>query len=187
MQPIRRLMQSLEKLASPEHYLFTPHDLRPLLPTLSDTAFKTLLSRAVAENHLKRICRGLYLYKPVAPQNGLLLFHTAARLRASGFNYLSLETVLSEAGVISQVPINWVSIMSSGRSNIITCGRLGTIEFVHTRQQPDALTKDLHYDSRYKLWRASVALALRDMRATHRSVDLIDWSVADEFIRSTRR
>ena len=55
MQPIRRLMQSLEKLANPEHYLFTPHDLRPLLPELSDTAFKTLLSRAVAENHLERI------------------------------------------------------------------------------------------------------------------------------------
>jgi len=180
-------MQSLEKLASSEHYLFTLHDLRVLLPALSDTAFKTLLSRAAAENHLERICRGLYLYKPVAPQSGLLLFHAAARLRASGFNYISLETVLSEAGVISQTPINWISLMSSGRSNIITCGRFGTIEFVHTRQQPDALTKDLYYDSRCKLWRASVTLALRDMRATHRSLDLIDWSIADEFVQSTRR
>ena len=187
MQPIRHLMQSLEKLASPEHYLFTPHDLRPLLPELSETAFKTLLSRAVDDNHLERICRGLYLYKPVEPQSGLLLFHAAARLRASGFNYMSLDTVLSEAGVISQVPINWVSIMSSGRSSTIACGRFGTIEFVHTRQQPEALVKDLHYDSRCKLWCASVALALRDMRVTHRSLDLIDWSVADEFIRSAGR
>ena len=188
MQPIRRLMQSLSQLASPERYLFTPHDLRALLPELSDAAFKTLLSRAVADAHpLERICRGLYLDKPALAPSGLLLFHAAERLRASGFNYISLETVLSEAGVISQIPISWISLMSSGRSNVIACGRFGTIEFVHTRQQPDALTKDLHYDSRYKLWRASVALALRDMRATHRSLDLIDWSIADEFVQSARR
>ncbi len=187
MQPIRRLMQSLAKLANSEHYLFTPHDLRALLPELSETAFKTLLSRAVTENHLERICRGLYLYQPVAPQNGLLLFHAAACLRASGFNYISLETVLSDAGVISQIPMHRIFLMSSGRSNVIPCGRWGTIEFVHTRQRPDVLAKELHYDVRCKLWRASVALALRDMRATHRSLDLIDWSVANELVRSASR
>jgi hypothetical protein len=51
MQPIRRLMQSLSQLASSERYLFTPHDLRALLPELSEAAFKTLLSRAVADDH----------------------------------------------------------------------------------------------------------------------------------------
>jgi hypothetical protein len=180
-------MQSLEKLASPEHYLFMSHDLRALLPEISEAAFKTLLSRAIAGNHLERVCRGLYLYKPVAPQTGLLLFHAAAYLRASSFNYISLETALSDAGVISQIPINWISLMSSGRSNVIDCGRWGSIEFIHTRQQAQTLTKDLHYDGRCKLWRASVTLALRDMRATHRNLDLIDWSVANEFIRSTGR
>ena len=81
MQPIRRLMQSLGHLGSPEHCLFTPDDLRSLLPDLSDAAFKTLLSRAVKEGHLVRLCRGLYLYEKVAVNNGRLLFHAAARLR----------------------------------------------------------------------------------------------------------
>ena len=134
MQPTRRLMQALLKFATPERYLFTPHDFRALLPDISDAAFKTLLSRAVQEGHLAHLCRGMYMYEPIAPSNGLLLFHTAARLRANGFNYISLETVLSEAGVISQIPINWVSIMSSGRSNVISCDRFGTIDFVHTQQ-----------------------------------------------------
>jgi hypothetical protein len=181
MQPIRRLMQNLAVFANAERYLFTPSDLRALFPDLSDLAFKTLLSRAVKENYLERVCRGLYLYQQ-SVQNGLLLFHAAARLRANAFNYLSLETVLSETGVISQVPMNWISVMSSGRSNVIACGRWGTIEFIHTRQKPEELRKDLSYDSRYKMWKASVALALRDMRATHRSLDLIDWSVANELI-----
>ena len=70
--------------------------------------------------------------------------------------------------------------MSSGRSNVISCGRWGTIEFVHTRQRPEDLAGQLHYDARCRLWRAGVQLALRDMRATHRNLDLIDWSVAHE-------
>jgi len=181
MQPLQCLMQNLAKLANAERYLFTPSDLRALLPGLSITAFKTLLSRVVQNGYLERVCRGLYFYKQTAP-TGLLLFHAAARLRASSFNYISLETVLSEAGVISQVPMQWISLMSSGRSNTIHCGRWGTIEFIHTRQRPEDLAKDLHYDSSYKLWKASVSLALRDMRATHRNLDLIDWSSADELI-----
>lgn len=182
MQPIRRLMQSLAVLSSPEHCLFTPYDLRALAPDLSDGAFKTLLSRAVQQGYLARVCRGLYLYARVAPTHGLLLFHAAARLRADGFNYLSLETVLSDAGVISQVPLNWISVMSSGRSSVISCGRWGTIEFVHTNQHPIDLKGLLQYDARCRLWRASVPQALRDMRATHRSLDLVDWSVANEFV-----
>ncbi len=183
MQPIRRLIKGLDKLANNAHYLFTPHDLRALLADLSLSAFRTLLSRAVKEGYLERACRGVYLFPRAIPTDGLLLFHVAARLRANEFNYISLETVLSEAGVISQIPMNWISLMSSGRSNHINCGRFGTIEFVHTTRKPAELMKQLTYSSRCGLWRASVALALYDMRVTHRNLDLIDWSVADEFIR----
>ena len=159
-----------------------PTDLRALLPDLSEAAFKTLLSRAVRDGHLARVCRGLYLYERVDYPRGLLLFHAAARLRADTFNYISLETALSDAGVISQIPINWITLMSAGRSNIIRCGAWGTIEFVHTRKRPDDVGKQVHYDARCHLWRASVALALQDMRATRRNMDLIDWSVVNESV-----
>ncbi len=182
MQPVRRLMHNLVSLASADHYLFAPDDLRALVPDISNGAFKTLLSRAVQAGYLARVCRGLYLYVQVMPSSGLLLFHAAARLRADGFNYLSLETVLSDAGVISQVPVNWISVMSSGRSTALACGRWGTIEFVHTRQRPEELAPQLSYDSRCRLWRASVPQALRDMRATHRNLALVDRSVAHEFV-----
>jgi hypothetical protein len=112
----------------------------------------------------------------------LASFHIAALLRSDEFNYISLETALSDAGVISQIPINWISIMSSDRSNIISCGELGTIEFVHTEQKPSQLVDQLSYDESCKLWRASIPLALRDMKAARRNCDLIDWEVASEFI-----
>jgi hypothetical protein len=182
MQSIRRLMQQLQRLVTPERCLFTPDDMRAALPDISDAAFKTLLSRAVKENYLTRLCRGLYLYEQVFRNDGLLLFHAAARLRADGLNYISLETVLSDAGVISQVPINRITVMSSGRSSVISCGSWGTIEFVKTRQFPQELVGQIHYDVRCRLWRASIRQALRDMRATQRSIDLIDWRVANGLI-----
>ncbi len=61
MLPLRRLMQSLATLATPERYLFALDDLRVLLPELSASAFKTLLIRAVKQGCWDRVCRGLYL------------------------------------------------------------------------------------------------------------------------------
>ena len=111
-----------------------------------------------------------------------LLGHTAARLRASHFNYLSLETVLSDAGIISQIPVSRITLMSSGRSNVISCGVYGSIEFVHTRKMAGDLAADLSYDKEVGLWRASCAQAVQDMRDTGRDTGLINWEAAREFV-----
>lgn len=171
----------LERNATEKNYLFTPQDLKLLHPNLSATALKTILSRAVNANLLERVCRGLYAYKK--PANGLLLFHAAAYLRRDTFNYISLETALSNVGIISQVPMQWISIMSSGRSNIISCANFGTIEFIHTSQKPVDLMNQLIYDKHCRLWRANIALAIRDMKITQRNCDLIDWELVHELIR----
>jgi predicted transcriptional regulator of viral defense system len=182
MQPMKFLVDWLTKNANSEHYLFTLQDLRSLFPGLSDSAYKTLLSRTVGAGYLEKVCRNLYMYSRNMSPTGLVLFHVAAHLRAHEFNYISLETVLSDAGVISQVPINSIFIMSSGRSNIIDCGKYGQIEFVHTSQKPNKLIKQIFYDAPCRLWRATVPQALRDMKITRRNNDLIDWDAANEFI-----
>lgn len=181
-QPLRRLYESLYALATPERYLFTPTDMRALVPELSDTAYRALLSRASRDDKLIRLCRGLYLFNPAKANPGLVLYHAAARLRANAFNYISLETALSDVGIISQVPINWITVMSSGRSQTLVCASFGTIEFIHTQRKAAALSEHLDYDHRCRLWRAKPALALRDMKVAKRNLDLIDWSVANEFV-----
>lgn len=182
MQPVKYLNQWLIENANDKHYLFTSHDLRALLNELSEATFKTLLSRAVQSGLLARLCRGLYLYQKAMLSDGLLLFHAATLLRADEFNYISLETALSDVGVISQIPMSRITIMSSGRSNIIACGDYGSIEFIHTNQKAENLMNLLTYDHRCGMWRANIELALRDMKATHRNSDLINWDIANEFI-----
>ena len=82
---------------------------------------------------------------------GMILYNTASKLRSDYFNYLSLESVLSEAGIISQVPMSWLSFMSTGRSSIIKCGNYGTIEFVHTKKKIESFIEDIYYDTNYNI------------------------------------
>lgn len=182
MQPMKQLARLLERLTSEEQYLLSLADLRGAFPEASPGGLKALLSRAEQGGLLTRVCRGIYLYPRVAYPAGLVLFHTAAKLRADAFNYLSLETVLSDAGVISQIPLHWITLMSSGRSHVVNCGGFGHIEFVHTKRRPEAVANELSYDADCHLWRASVALALRDMQLTRRSTELVDWNRADELV-----
>ena len=182
MQACRKFERDLSALADEERYLFTLSDLAALLPGHSRSALKTLVSRVAAKGVLERVCRGLYLYPGVPYPADLLLYHAAARLRAGSFCYLGLESVLSDAGVISQIPLRWITLMTSGRSGKISCGRFGTIEFIHTAKSPERLAGDLHYDSRCRLWRASVPRALADMRSARRDMELVDPNTAHEYV-----
>jgi len=172
MQPLKKLALTLDALADGEHGLFAPSDLQAAFGSYGQ--LPVLLSRAVKAGLLKRVCRGIYWYPKSNYPLGLLLFHAAARLRANEFNYISLETALSDAGVISQVPMNWITLMSSGRSHLVDCGEFGHIEFVHTAQRPEEIAGQLSYDAARHLWRASEKQALRDMKATKRSMDLVN-------------
>ncbi|HHU95355.1 MAG TPA: hypothetical protein GXX62_09795, partial [Alcaligenaceae bacterium] len=51
-QPLRRLYEGLDRLASPKRYLFTPADMRALVADISDEAYRALLSRAAKGGRL---------------------------------------------------------------------------------------------------------------------------------------
>lgn len=180
MQPIKQLSRVLASLPGRGQALFSLADLRAGLPEHASGAFRAIVMRAEREGLLTRVCRGLYRYPVAEGGDGLILYRAAARLRAGAFNYISLESALSDAGVISQIPMNHVTLMSSGRTATIACGQFGSIEFVHTKKRPNELADQLVYDARCHLWRASVALALRDMTAARRNLDLVDWEAVGD-------
>lgn len=177
---LKRLRSLLEDLTDADHYLFSLDDFTPAFYELSRSALKMLLSRAVTDGLLQHPCRGVYLYPRAPYPKGYTLCHIAAKLRAATFNYISLETALSDSGVISQVPLQWLTIMSGGRSGIVRCGHLGSIEYIHTTRRPDEIAQSVHFDRACHLWRATVSLAMADMKRCKRPMDLIDWSSIDE-------
>ena len=180
MQPLRSLESLLRKIASPDVYLFSLADLEALVPEVGHQAFKMVVTRAVKQGILHRACQGIYLFDGVAYKRGLELYHIAGKLRAGCFNYLSQESVLSEAGIISQVPLQRITLMSSGRSGVVNCGPWGSIEFTHSKKNLDRLSPELSYDPQIRLLRASPRLALADLRAARRNLDLIDERGLDE-------
>lgn len=181
MQPMKELAAVLASLADRDHCVFLATDLAAAVPDCRQLG--VLLSRATKAGLVKRVCRGVYWYPVPGYPREQLLYHAAARLRAGEFNFLSLETVLSEAGLISQVPIDWITLMSSGRSHVVNCRSYGRIEFVHTVQRPNEVAGELSWDRGKHLWRASVKQALRDLRATRRpSWELIDEEARHEFV-----
>jgi predicted transcriptional regulator of viral defense system len=181
MAPLQILKNVLEELADEEHYLFRVSDFYQLFPDMSVDALRMLLGRALKTGVLRHFCRGLYLYPRAGHQKGFELHHAAARLRERSFCYLSLESVLSEESLISQIPLGWITVVTGGRSGIIPCGVWGSIEYIHTKKYFEDIEHDLTYDYRYRLWRASVRLALKDMRYAKRPTDLIDEEAAREF------
>lgn len=80
---------------------------------------------------------------------------------------------MSEANIISQLPPKWITMMTTGRSNIISCRNFGTIEFIHTLKTPNQLAEEIYYDHKSGLWRASIKQALYDMKHARRNMDLI--------------
>ena len=180
MQPLKLLSITLESIASSERYLFTLNDIRCLFSNHTSVAFRALLWRAEKDGLLRRVCRGVYLYCKTDYPKGTLLYHTVTKLRASSFNYLSLESELSNTGIISQIPMNWITVMSSGRKSIVKCGDFGTIEFIHTKKSPNDLKNSLFYDQQFGMWRASPALALRDLKRVGRNLELVNEEVLKE-------
>lgn len=169
MQPIKRLEQwLLTSHSNNSGRLYSIGAFRALFPDLSQGAYRAVIHRAEKRGLLERVCQGVYQYVGAPDTSGLILFHAAALLRARHFNYISLETVLSEAGQLSQIPMAWITVVSTGRSAEINCGRFGTIEFVHTERPMSLVIDELSYDPRCHLYRASQRLSLADMRRFNR-------------------
>lgn len=126
-------------------------------------------------------CRGLW-YNPSAksiPAEPLLAAVQA--IRPLEFNYLSLETVLSEAGIISQMPMI-TTVMSTGPSVERLKTPFGDIEFVRTTRANIRAEPDIQMSPR-GIPVASVALAWRDLKRVGRNIDLVDTSELEQYVR----
>ncbi|WP_248885663.1 type IV toxin-antitoxin system AbiEi family antitoxin [Acidithiobacillus acidisediminis] len=174
------LLQRLAHFEQKGIVAFSKGDLEKIFPEDEKTLEKGL-QRMCRDGLLARSARGVYVFAPAIPRyRGWLIEHIAKKLRPSDFNYVSLESILSEYGVISQIPMDRLTVMTTGAKGEHTTP-FGTIEFTHTKRSiPDLLDRTIIVPGR-PLRIAKKTFAVKDLLRVGRNTGLIDWEeVQDE-------
>jgi predicted transcriptional regulator of viral defense system len=115
-------------------YVLTKADLAKAFPDEEEKTLEKSLQRLVSDGILERVTKGIYLNPMATSKKSHVVEDIAAVLRRSHLSYVSMESMLSEYGVISQVPVRRVTIMTTGAKGTYNTP-YGTIEFTHTKRR----------------------------------------------------
>nr|WP_260338295.1 DUF6088 family protein [Vibrio ponticus] len=130
------------------------------------------LKRLVKNQILERLARGIYLYTLSRDRFSANTLEIIAKtLRRGEYSYISLESALSEYGVISQIPVDRLTVMTTGRKGQYKT-RYGVIEFTHTKKSVPDIVDSIRSVGR-PLRVATQETAIRDLKRVGRNVHLI--------------
>lgn len=164
-------INTLDRYSSQGRYVFHLNDLRNMFSDESERALKSSLKRLLDANILTRAAQGVYVYNR-ASKDSYILEHIVKTIRRGEYNYVSLESALSQYGVISQIPIDRLTVMTTGRAGEFKTP-WGVIELTHTeRSVSDILNGTVETKSPIKF--AKKDTALRDLRRVGRNTHLIN-------------
>ena len=153
-------------------YVFTNSDLSKIFHNDSKRAFRAGLQRLIKSEILIRACTGVYINNLSNNKGSNLLEQVAKTIRRGKYNYVSLESALSEYGVISQIPIDRLTVMTTGRKGEYETP-FGTIEFTHTKRPLKYILDNSEIIGR-PLRFAHKMTAYRDLKRVGRNIHLID-------------
>ena len=102
----------------------------------------------------------------------------AAR-RPGHLSYVSLESILSEYGVISQIPISRLTVMTMGASGLVATP-YGAIEFTHTKRGVAEILKRTLADKGRPLRIATKRAAVRDLLRVGRNANMVNPSELED-------
>ena len=151
---------------------FTTADLAKIFHDDSPRAFKAGLQRLVAQEILRRPVRGVYFYALGQTRGGDSIEQIARALRRGKYNYVSLESALSEYGAISQIPVDRLTVMTTGRRGEYPTP-FGVIEFTHTKRRPRDILSGIR-DVGRPLKLATPETAWRDLKRVGRNTHLVN-------------
>ncbi|KFI41914.1 hypothetical protein BBIA_2535 [Bifidobacterium biavatii DSM 23969] len=159
-------------------YVWLKRDLKKLFGEPVET-FNDSLDRLVKAGILDRVARGVYVYAYSAHFGEATLDLIARNLRRGELTFESLESALSAYGVISQIPIDRRTYMTTGRSGeFIT--KYGVVELTHTSLPIEKILAGLTYPKDRGVPVASKEFAWRNLKAVRRNLDLVDEEELDE-------
>lgn len=161
-------------------YLYRKRELS-LLTNESGATLDSTIRRLTRAGLLRCVARDVYLWELAWPHERDIFLDLADFLRPGEFNYESLESSASRWGLISQVPVGHVMVVTTGAAGETVIDGRGLIEFVHTDEPLEALL-DARIVSRpdTTLPLASKRRTAEDLVRFGRSVDLIDWEELED-------
>ena len=174
------LITSLTSLERRGVFVLTKKDLEKLFPLEDEKSMEKSLQRMVKDGLLIKAARGIYINALAAARHsGWMVEDIAKALRPGKLSYVSLESMLSEHGVISQIPMNRLTVMTTGAGGTHETP-FGTIEFTHTKRSvPDILDRTIFMRGR-PLRIAKKHAAVSDLLRVGRNTDMIDYEELNE-------
>lgn len=174
-------MELIQKLAALDRqgvYVLAKRDVEKLFPDEGEKSLAQSLKRMVSDGLLQRVARGLYVNPAASSKNRWIGEEIAKALRPGQLSYLSLESILSEYGVISQIPVSRMTVMTTGASGLIETP-YGVIEFTHTKRSMAEIIKRTLMPKGRPLRIATQEAAVRDLLRVGRNVNMMDLSALD--------
>jgi len=160
-------------------YVFSKHELVKLFPRDGVKTFAEGINRHVRNGLIERACRSVYINARAVSFGRFTIERIATALRSGYYNYISLESALSEYGAISQIPIDRLTVMTTGRSGTYKT-RYGTIEFTHTKRSVEDILKGSTKVENRPLRVATKQSAWRDLKRVGRNTNLVDASEVED-------
>lgn len=171
-------IQCLSSFDARGHYVYARADLAKVFHEDSPRTFQAGLDRLVSKKILLRVARRIYVYALSRNIGGDTLEQIARTIRRGEYNYISLESALSEYGIISQILMDRLTVMTTGRKGEYKTP-FGVIEFTHTARAVSGIIDDIRAVGR-PLRMASPAAACRDLKRVGRNTHLIQEERIDE-------
>jgi hypothetical protein len=181
---LHEFRDKMDWLAKMGIYTHSTKMLQSYFPAESAGNLKKTIERAISKGILERPCRGVYLSCKNQHNNSYKLESIAVALRSGDYSYISLETALSEFSIISQMTLNYLTVMTTGRSQTYHTP-YGTIEFTHTERDELEIVDSIFRQEDRPLRIAKPMRALSDLKRVRRNLDLVNMETFKEVMRET--
>lgn len=167
------LFHKLSELDRRGVYVLARRDIEKLFPEESEKAIEKSLQRMVADGLLQRVAKGLYVNPAAFSKNRWIAEEIAKALRPFSMSYVSLESILSEYGAISQIPIDRMTVMTTGKSGVVETP-YGVIEFTHTKRRAADIVRSTLSAKGRPMRIATRQAAVRDLLRVGRNANMVD-------------
>ena len=142
-------------------------------------ALRSTIRRLVNSGLLMRMARDLYWVDSLSNKGIPAIEELAAALRAGEFNYIGLESAASLWSVISQIPVDRITVVTTGREGEFKTP-FGVIEFTHTAVSPNEILANTVDYPGHGLRLATKEYTVRGLLRARRSTHLIDWEEVED-------